>query len=239
MIYETTDELSFQPDTDFNAVLIWARIKSEALADKAVRAPVRRWFMVPMRDSEIVEATHRTNQSTTPPHARNVSGFQRTASAKSKLEQAWRQRVLPQKGHGIPVNLFRPQNGVGRFHCTATRATTSSSNSPTKARTGAEMPDLSRNDGFAAGSVEHSPGAAMTGGAFIVFLRSGRAARKIAISSIQAVCRSCWPAPRAIRTGTPAFPAMPSANATIIPGSWQPGQCQFAAVAPSYVRTRR
>jgi len=35
-----------------------ARIKSEALADKAVRAPVRRWFMVPMRDSEIVEATH-------------------------------------------------------------------------------------------------------------------------------------------------------------------------------------
>ena len=33
-----------------------ARIKSEALADKAVRAPVRRWFMVPMRDSEIVEA---------------------------------------------------------------------------------------------------------------------------------------------------------------------------------------
>ena len=34
-----------------------ARIKSEALADKAVRAPVRRWFMVP-RDSEIVEATH-------------------------------------------------------------------------------------------------------------------------------------------------------------------------------------
>src|SRR5436309_6945374 len=35
-----------------------ARIKSEALADKAVRAPVRRWFMVPMRDSEIVEAAH-------------------------------------------------------------------------------------------------------------------------------------------------------------------------------------
>src|SRR5881396_3399346 len=35
-----------------------ARIKSEALADKAVRAPVRRWFMVPMRDSEIVEALH-------------------------------------------------------------------------------------------------------------------------------------------------------------------------------------
>src|SRR5881398_2886619 len=35
-----------------------ARIKSEALADKAVRAPVRRWFMVPVRDSEIVEATH-------------------------------------------------------------------------------------------------------------------------------------------------------------------------------------
>src|SRR5947207_1178216 len=34
------------------------RIKSEALADKAVRAPVRRWFMVPMRDSEIVEASH-------------------------------------------------------------------------------------------------------------------------------------------------------------------------------------
>src|SRR5207249_5716598 len=120
-----------------------ARIKSEALADKAVRPPVRRWFMVPMRDSDIVEATHRTNQSTTPPHARNVSGFHRMASAKSKLEQAWRQRVLPQKGHGIPVNLFRPQNGVGRFHCTATRATTSSSNSPTKARTGAEMPDLS------------------------------------------------------------------------------------------------
>ena len=26
MIYETTDELSFQPDTDFNAVLIWARV---------------------------------------------------------------------------------------------------------------------------------------------------------------------------------------------------------------------
>ncbi len=35
-----------------------ARIKSEALAGKAVRAPVRRWFMVPMRVSEIVEATH-------------------------------------------------------------------------------------------------------------------------------------------------------------------------------------
>src|SRR5207249_8752304 len=35
-----------------------ARIKSEALADKAVRAPVRRGFMVPMRDSEIVEALH-------------------------------------------------------------------------------------------------------------------------------------------------------------------------------------
>src|SRR5438034_5222685 len=35
-----------------------ARINSEALADKAVRAPVRRWFMVPMRDSEIVETSH-------------------------------------------------------------------------------------------------------------------------------------------------------------------------------------
>src|SRR5205809_2527683 len=35
-----------------------ARIKSEALADKAVRAPVRRWFLVPLRDSEIVEALH-------------------------------------------------------------------------------------------------------------------------------------------------------------------------------------
>jgi len=35
-----------------------ARIKSKELADKAVRAPVRRRFMVPLRDSGFVEAFH-------------------------------------------------------------------------------------------------------------------------------------------------------------------------------------
>src|SRR2546430_6053096 len=91
-----------------------------------------------------------------PRYDRNVSGFHRIALAKSKLEQAWRQRVLPQKGHGMPVNLFRPQNGSGRFHCTATRAAASSSNSPTKARTGAEMPGLSCNDEFGEPTPDHS-----------------------------------------------------------------------------------
>ena len=35
-----------------------ARIESKELADEAVRAPVRRRFMVPLRDSGFVEAFH-------------------------------------------------------------------------------------------------------------------------------------------------------------------------------------
>src|SRR6266508_2124120 len=118
------------------------------------------------------------HQRTMLQHARNVSGFHRNASAESKLEQAWKQRVLPQNGHGTPVSLFKPHNGSGRSHSTERRATASRPRSPANAQAG-ETAGVA----FLAGG--------MSGGAFIVFLRAGRVARKVARSSTQAGCRSC------------------------------------------------
>src|SRR6266542_3133583 len=118
------------------------------------------------------------NQSAMLQHARNVSGFHRNASAKSKLEQAWKQRVLPQNGHGTPVSLFKPHSGSGRSHSTERRATASRPRSPVNTQAGetAGVTFLARR---------------MTGGAFIVFLRAGRVARKVARSSLQEGSRCC------------------------------------------------
>src|SRR6266511_4868141 len=113
------------------------------------------------------------HQRTMLQHARNVSGFHRNASAKSKLEQAWKQRVLPQNGHGTPVSLFKPHSGSGRSHSTERRATASRPRSPVNTQAGetAGVTFLARG---------------MTGGAFIVILCGGRVARKIGRSSTQA-----------------------------------------------------
>src|SRR5947199_9758018 len=81
-----------------------ARIKSEALADKAVRAPVRRGFMVPMRDAGIVEAFHEPSlrprpRSRTRPRPANLGSRTRTRTRTIGF-------VVPMRDSGI----------VGAFH---------------------------------------------------------------------------------------------------------------------------
>ena len=76
------------------------------------------------------------NQAAMPTQATKASGFQVNAAAKSSREQAWRQRVVPQNGHGTPVSLFKRQNGNGIGQASETRAPASSSSIPAKAHAG-------------------------------------------------------------------------------------------------------
>src|SRR2546425_12743065 len=99
------------------------------------------------------------NHAAMPTQATKASGFQASAAAKSSREHAWRQRVVPQKGHGMPVSLFKRQNGNGSGQASETRAPASTSNIPAKAHTG----ERSRADFV---------GEAMRGGALTRVVRS-------------------------------------------------------------------
>jgi hypothetical protein len=63
-------------------------------------------------------ANANTVQTTIPALPKNVSGFNRKASANSPRAIAARQRVLPQNGQGMPMKVRIPHWGIGSCHVT-------------------------------------------------------------------------------------------------------------------------